>query len=163
MESIVIEGPSYLIEIGGKLVWKYRADEIVDEARTWIGARYHHQGRTKAGVDCIGLIGGVASALGLPEAAQWAADREAQGYGREPEPELLAKLCARYLDKIEVAGVGDILLLVVPPVIAPRHFAIVTGLDPLYVVHAYARSRKVVETSLPSYMTIAGAFRYREA
>ena len=28
---------------------------VVAEARTWIGVKWRHQGRTREGVDCIGL------------------------------------------------------------------------------------------------------------
>ncbi|MFP3017550.1 MAG: hypothetical protein ACEY3E_01265 [Candidatus Tisiphia sp.] len=45
--------------------------DIAAEARTWLGTKYHHQGRLKksyasnGGVDCIGLIMGVAMELRL--------------------------------------------------------------------------------------------------
>lgn len=46
-------------------------DDILREAREWIGTPYRHQGSCKgAGADCLGLVRGVWRAL----------------YGREPEP-----------------------------------------------------------------------------
>ena len=30
--------------------------EIVEYARTWLGTKWRHQGRSKQGIDCIGLI-----------------------------------------------------------------------------------------------------------
>ena len=39
---------------------------LVQEARTWIGTPFVHQGRTKgAGCDCLGLVVGVLSTFGL--------------------------------------------------------------------------------------------------
>lgn len=147
-----------------------RGEAIVIEARTWIAdratgrkaVRYHHQGRSRVGVDCIGLVGSVAAALGVKEAAAWAADQGAKGYGREPDEAMLRRMCAKYFDPVDPFGIGDILLLIVPPVKTARHFAIVVALDPLRVVHAYAPARMVVETALPATMRIAGAFRYRQ-
>jgi NlpC/P60 family putative phage cell wall peptidase len=43
-------------------------DELVAEAKTWVGTKYHHKGRVKgAGVDCGGLIYQVYKSItGLP-------------------------------------------------------------------------------------------------
>ena len=30
--------------------------EIVDAARNWVGVPYRHQGRTRNGIDCVGLL-----------------------------------------------------------------------------------------------------------
>ena len=38
---------------------------LIDHVRGWVGAPYHHQGRIRAGVDCIGLFLAAASELGL--------------------------------------------------------------------------------------------------
>src|SRR6516162_6598439 len=43
-----------------------RRQAIIDEAKTWIGTRFHHMQAVKgAGVDCLGLIYGVYRAVGL--------------------------------------------------------------------------------------------------
>ncbi len=39
--------------------------KIIDTARTWIGVPWRHQGRSRAGVDCIGLGVVVGRELGL--------------------------------------------------------------------------------------------------
>jgi len=48
---------------------KVTKQQIILQARTWLGTKYHHQGRLKkskagaGGVDCIGLIIGVIDEL----------------------------------------------------------------------------------------------------
>jgi cell wall-associated NlpC family hydrolase len=55
-----------------------RAD-IVAAARGWIGVPWRHQGRSRAGVDCVGLIVVVCRELGL-------SDYDSTVYGRDPDP-----------------------------------------------------------------------------
>ena len=41
-------------------------EDVVLEARKWVGTPYHHQGRLRGiGVDCVGLIIGVGEKLGI--------------------------------------------------------------------------------------------------
>lgn len=126
-----------------------RAD-IVAEARSWIGTRYRHQGRRKGvGVDCIGLVGGVALACGVPNAAAWLDDPDMHNYARTPDPTMLRRACAEFFDPVPVpaAREGDVLLFALER--QPRHFALLVA--PNRVVHAYAliAARRVVEQSLP--------------
>ena len=39
--------------------------DIIAEARKWLGAPFHHAGRSRNGVDCAGLVIEVARALGV--------------------------------------------------------------------------------------------------
>lgn len=39
--------------------------QIVEEARSYLGTKWLHQGRTRDGVDCAGLVACVGNALGL--------------------------------------------------------------------------------------------------
>ena len=51
----------------------YVSHPIVAQARTWLGTRFHHQGRLKAnaehkgGVDCLGLIVEVSRELNITD------------------------------------------------------------------------------------------------
>lgn len=129
--------------------------EIVAEARTWLGTRYRHQARVKGvATDCIGFLGGVALACGLPGAREWADDMSLHAYARTPDPVLLRAGCARFLDRLPAVGharEGDVLLFALEG--APRHFALVSeaAAGPVRVVHAYAllAARRVVEQLLP--------------
>lgn len=121
--------------------------EIVAEARSWIGTPWLHQASVRgAGCDCIGLIVGVGAALGVPEAMQWLKDPSFRTYGRLPDPALLLQGATTYLDRIKIreASLGDTLLFHWEGG-PPRHFGIVTKLEPMYMVHALAQARRVTE------------------
>lgn len=136
---------------------------IVNEARDWLETRWQHQASLKGvACDCIGLITGVARELGIKEAAQWDGDPR-HGYGRQPEPGTLLAACADYLQPIQMnkVGLGDILLMRFRQ--DPQHFAIVSALGPMYIIHAYAQARRVVENRVDALWQsrIVRAYRFR--
>ena len=120
---------------------------IVDESRTWLGTRFHHQGRVKGtGVDCLNLVIGVAQALDLaPDGFVWDDYPEYHAYGRSPNGELLIEACDRFMDRITMAEAlpGDV--MVFRFVEEPQHFAMITQINPTYMLHSFAQMRKVVE------------------
>jgi NlpC/P60 family putative phage cell wall peptidase len=126
--------------------------DVIAEARTWLGTRWRHQGVLKGvGCDCIGLVGGVAAALGISDA--WVDPTKSapfKGYGREPDPSLLYRGCAEFLlpvfDKND-ARLGDILLLRFHT--EPMHFAFLSQTAPRrMMLHALMMARKVVENGI---------------
>lgn len=143
-----------------------RGEDIVAEARTWIGTPWRHQGRLKGvGTDCLGLVGGIAVNLGLFPSETWTTDPVFAGYGRIPMSDRLLDGCGRYLDSVPKANVrlGDILLMSFSKAERPQHFAVVSRLEPrLYIIHAYAQHRKVVESqaALPK-SAVLRAYRFR--
>lgn len=82
---------------------------ITDEAQTWLGTPYHHQGRVKGkGVDCGMLLCEVYQAVGLipfidprPYPSDWHLHQMEQKY--------LAWV-SEYADKVEQPQAGDIVL-----------------------------------------------------
>ena len=139
---------------------------IVAEARSWIGTRFKHQGRRKGvGVDCIGLVGGVALACGVPNAGTWVQARALHAYARTPDPAMLRAACEAYLTPITAPREGDVLLFSLED--EPRHFALVAETRdgrPWRVVHAYAllSVRGVCEQSLPiAKARVLAAYSYR--
>jgi NlpC/P60 family putative phage cell wall peptidase len=120
-------------------------DDVIAEARRWIKTPWHHQGALRGiGCDCIGLIAGVAEALGLPEAALWRNDLRFRGYGRLPEPAKLLAACDIYLDRLKAPPrVGDVLLMTFYK--EPMHFAFVSNEIPRRMIHAYQPIGEVVE------------------
>lgn len=123
--------------------------DVVAAARTWAGTPYRHQASIKGvGADCIGFCGGVAVELGIPGARDWASDPDAKGYGRQPQAAALIDGCRRYLDPIQIAqaALGDVLVLRFER--EPQHFAIISQLSPMMVIHAYAAARKVTEMGI---------------
>lgn len=137
--------------------------DIVAEARSWVGTRWIHQARVKGvGTDCIGLVAGVALALNLPRAAEWHEDQRFKSYGRTPDPVMMLAGCRDYMDEVAVPGIGDVLIMRAFNVQEPTHFAIVSGLDPMYMIHSRLM-RKVSENRVDDRLAslILYAFRYR--
>lgn len=50
---------------------------VVNAARGWIGTKWRHQGRTREGIDCIGLPAVIGLALSI-------SNYDVEGYDREP-------------------------------------------------------------------------------
>lgn len=122
-----------------------RAD-IVAEARGWIGTPFHHQASIRnIGCDCIGLIAGVALALGIRGADEWHACPEYHSYSRQPDAKLILRGCARFLEEIPISAVtpADILLLRFER--DPMHFALLSSTRPPRVIHALSRLGRVAE------------------
>lgn len=93
-----------------------RAD-VVACARTWLGTRFHHRERQKGlGVDCAGLIIGVARELALV-----APDFDIPPYRSMPDGRTLLLWCDQHMDRIErdAMAPGDVVVLV--PDERPQH------------------------------------------
>lgn len=139
--------------------------DVVNESREWLGTPFVHQARLKGiGCDCIGLVGGVGVALGLPSAIAWLNDHRFMGYGETPNPGPLLDACFEYFLTVPVESVvaGDVLLFRFQR--DPQHFGIVTRTAPLYVIHAYRPNGHVVENRVDVTWRrrIVKAFRYLE-
>ena len=83
---------------------------IIKQARTWIGTKYHHQGRLKksvncsGGVDCIGLVIGVADELNICDASGSPLSKhDKTNYSMHPEGEKLASSMGAHLSPVEPA------------------------------------------------------------
>lgn len=140
---------------------------IVAEARLWMGTPWKHQGALRGvGCDCIGLIGGVAAAVGLTDAWITEASRDFKGYGREPQPSRIAAGCAKWMTPIrrDQMQLGDVLVMLYESE-QPRHFGIVSRMDPMYMIHALAGARKVVENIVDKtwQARIVGVYRLKGA
>jgi NlpC/P60 family putative phage cell wall peptidase len=128
-------------------------DDVVLQARTWLNTPYHHQGRLKGvGVDCAGLIIGVAHELGL-------SDFEIGGYTPRPDGDSLRRACQaqmRPLTLDELAP-GDVLLFRFDA--HPGHLGFLSG--PQTLLHAYLPRRKVVEHGLDAawWRQVVGCYR----
>lgn len=117
---------------------------IVAEARDWLGTPFVHQGYLRSvGCDCIGLVIGVALALGIVDATAARRDPRYNGYGRSPNPALLMRACDEYLEPIAEPELGAVLLMRFTR--HPQHFALVSRLDPTYIIHAHQQAGRVVE------------------
>jgi NlpC/P60 family putative phage cell wall peptidase len=134
--------------------------DIIAEARGWIGTPYRHQASLKGvGCDCLGLVRGVwRSVIGQeperapPYAPDWA---EASG------GEALALAAARHLTAIPLdqCAPGDVLLFRWRANLPAKHAAIVTASDKM--VHAHDGAA-VAEVAIAPWWQrrLAYAFRF---
>jgi cell wall-associated NlpC family hydrolase len=130
---------------------------VVEEARSWLGTPWQHQGRTKNGIDCAGLVVKVAHALGLSEF-----DRT--DYVRNTRGQEFVNVFREHLDEVPLLQLqaGDVVLF--RDQMFPCHSAIVSEkYGQQYIIHADARHRKVLEEPLDAHWRskwIAG-FKFR--
>ena len=134
--------------------------QIVAEARAWLGTPYRHQASLKGvGCDCLGLVRGVWRAVigEEPERAPPYAPDWAEAAAGEP----LADAAARHLVAIDrdAFGAGDVLLFRWRANLPAKHAAIVTA--PALMVHAHDGAA-VAEVALAPWWRrrIAYAFRF---
>lgn len=110
---------------------------VVAEARSWLRTPWQHQARMKGvGVDCAGLIIGVARNLGLVPA-----DADVTDYARKPDGVSLLRHCRQWMLLIEPrnARAGDVIVIRFD--VDPQHMAIL-GDAPgggLAMIHALDR------------------------
>lgn len=139
--------------------------DVAAAARKYLDVRFHHQGRSVAGMDCAGLVVRVAQDLGLSN-FDW------RCYGRLPQGDRMRQVmreqCIELAPGTEPAA-GHIALMRFES--EPQHLAIVVDHPHgLGLVHALMRERKVTEHRLdPSWQRCIVALyelpgvRYREA
>ena len=71
--------------------------EVLAEARSWLGVPYLHQGRSRLGVDCVGLLIMVARGIGI-------SDYDVSGYPRVPSSDFLRAECERLMRRIPASA-----------------------------------------------------------
>lgn len=133
---------------------------IVTEARSYIGTRWRHQGRSRSGIDCIGLVIEVAKTV-----KGWQFDTT--DYPRQATDETMIKLFRQHCIEVSKKDLqpGD---AVVIPFENQRHAGIIGDYivpGEVSLIHAYLKGKKeVIEHRLDSvwYSRIIGAFRFPE-
>lgn len=134
--------------------------DIVSEARSWIGTKYKHLGRVKgSSVDCVGLIIGVGNSLGL-------SGFNTDDYSQLPDPVVMKKHLDNELVRIELkeAKPGDIFWIKWAE--NPQHVAIFSSDDGKgyrTMIHSYALVKKCVEHTLDDIWgkRIVAAYKYK--
>jgi cell wall-associated NlpC family hydrolase len=119
-------------------VWK-----IITIAREWIDVPWVHQGRSRNGVDCIGLFYCVSLELGRPI-------KMPSNYTHEPDPKVLMAAMEELFDRVtkKEMAIGDFVLMRFEDRhnnVSNRHVALVTNLG---IIHSAALYRKVTEHGL---------------
>ena len=111
--------------------------DIINEARKWLGIPWRHQGRTKKGIDCIGLILNVGKSLGLIDY-----NLRIQNYSRLPDPINTQNTINQYVLQSEEMDTGDILWIKITNI--PMHFAFYDK-EKGTIIHSFQTIGKVAE------------------
>ena len=123
---------------------------IIESARNWVGVPYTHQGRSKRGIDCIGLILAVGHEVGLlnEHDLEWI-HNEFKGYARLPNGQSLRNGFSQFSPEVPITQLqpSDVILVTMDK--HPRHCAIYTDSDT--IIHAYAERGKVAEARYAHY------------
>lgn len=128
------------------------APQFISAARALVGVPWRHQGRTRDGVDCIGILAlatknagldllGLQKAFGVVDTAN---------YSRQSKGELL-EMTARNAERIAEPIAGSALLFRWPHDRHPQHFGIYT--DKKSFIHADARNGRVAEVTFGGVWT----------
>jgi len=97
--------------------------DVVKEAREWLHTPYRHQHRAKGyGVDCVGLVIGVARNLGLVPPTF-----DVNGYAATPDGKTMLATCDRFMDRIalHLLRPGNVLVYEFDARLGPQHMGIV--------------------------------------
>lgn len=130
-------------------------EAIITEARDWLGTPFIHQGRVKGvGVDCGGLLIGVARACGVEVP-------EPPAYSMSPDPGVIGYLLAMYCTPVRRTELAPADVLLFSFAGEPRHVGLATGNG---VIHAWAKPGRVVEHRLDACWLnrLRGVYRLRQ-
>lgn len=150
------------------------SEDIITQARSWLGTRFHHQGRLKkttntaGGVDCIGLVIGVIAELGLydAEGQKPLSHYDRTDYSMLPDGKRLKAAIEEHFDSIPITNIAPADMLLFRFQDNPQHVGFVSDYvqGGLGLIHCHARSKKVVEHGLTDVwrnMTVA-AYRFKK-
>jgi cell wall-associated NlpC family hydrolase len=122
----------------------FTRQQVADKALSMRGVRFLHQGRSREGVDCMGLLYVILTELGYKGII------DVEGYNRTPSAQLIYDTMKANFDEIPVedVGLGDIFLMRIGGA-KPKHASILVrnerdierGIEP-EIVHASAIAGK---------------------
>lgn len=113
----------------------YSRNDIIVEARRWLGTPYHHQASLRGvGTDCLGLVRGVWRALHGAEAEPVPA--YSRDWAEATGDETMLAAARRHLREIDrtTAQPGDVLIFRFRAYAVAKHVAILAG--PTRMIHA---------------------------
>ena len=126
-------------------------EQIVEEAMSWLGVPYRDLGRTRHGLDCVGLILAVYGSLGL-------ITYEVPTYRRIPDGSFLSHFTKAGFKRIGIADMRSGDAVAFKQLAWACHCGIVT---PRGVVHSYSPELMVVEQPLSGRLrdNLIGVYR----
>lgn len=110
------------------------AQRAVAEARSYIGVKWRHRGRTRLGIDCIGLVVKAVAAGGIDM-------RDRRDYGREPWKDgLRRELQEHFGDPVTDMQPGDVVLMRWDQDPEPAHVGVIGDYPHggLSLIHSYS-------------------------
>lgn len=119
-------------------------DEVVKYARSWNGTRWIHQGRSPAGIDCVGLLVMIADHFEDIEG------EDMQGYRREPGRRFLKHL-KQFTDPVRPLQPVHGAIGIFHDTVMPCHtglFAVDSKTGVVTVIHSEAFPKKRVHEQL---------------
>jgi cell wall-associated NlpC family hydrolase len=117
------------------------AEAFIDAARSYLGVPWVHQGRSRKGVDCVGLVVLAMRAIGIDAPLS-------ANYGRMQDYRQARRYLEQYCCRVGSAEPGDIVLFKNSQTL---HMAIVTKAElgvPMRVIQAMGHKSAVVDTAL---------------
>ena len=85
--------------------------EIVDAARSFLGVKFTHQGMSRLGLDCLGLLLVSAAKVGLTFDGVDVAEIDVPNYSTRPDTVFLRAQLERFLMPVTQPRMGDVVLL----------------------------------------------------
>lgn len=141
-----------------------REKQIVAAARHYLGVPFAHQGRSGAGLDCLGLLVCVANDCALCLDGKPVVRFDETDYGHYPDAAYLRSQLEQVLRPCDEIKAGQVALLHHDG--SDRHLAIVGdyGESGVSLIHAYAPARVVVEHRLDENWKgrVAALFEFTE-
>jgi hypothetical protein len=137
-----------------------RANEIVTAAKSFLDVKYRHQGRTSAGLDCVGLLICIAHTIGLStfDTIQYSNRPNVNEFTRE----IIRSGCVQI--PISSVGNGDILRLTSHG--WPVHLAIfeIDDNGNMWYIHAYLPHKKVTRDPMTPevWARVSSVWRFPE-
>jgi hypothetical protein len=141
---------------------------IIQTARTWLGTKFHHQGRIKqnkqnlGGCDCAGLIIGIGNEIDIKPHNKSLNEYDVIQYGRTHKRNQLNNALAHCFEQTTIISRGTILVFQINPDL--QHCAIVSEINeptnlknltiqpqtqnPIKIIHCDAKAKKVVENNI---------------
>ena len=124
-------------------------EQYIAAARSYIGVPWQHQGRTRFGLDCVGLLICAAWDCGVEVLTP-------NTYGREPTTGELTSMVRAYCSMVSTQKFGDIITMG----LRPTHVGILTdGSSPFGLIHVPTNGACCEVTLQPEACALRGTYR----